>query len=157
HIDTHMGTLYGSSDFVKVFLKVAEEYNIPANAIDLSNEMVVEHFKKAGYPINEEVIKTMENYSLPKLDFFTSVPKGETYEQKRENFFSLVKQLPMGLTEIIFHPSVETENMKTITNSWLQRKWEAEMFSDPIVNKFFEDEEIIFTTWTDIMERFNNI
>lgn len=157
HIDTHMGTLYGSADFVKVFLKVAEEYNIPANAIDLSIETVAKHFRSAGYPINEAVIETMDNYTLPKLDFFISVPKGDTYEQKKENFFELVKQLPIGLTEIIFHPSVETENIKTITNSWQQRKWEAEMFADPVVNKFFEDEEIIFTTWTDIMKRFNNI
>lgn len=155
HIDTHMGSLYGSPDYVKVFLKVAEEYNIPANAIDLSDPKVVEHFRKAGYPITDEVIKTMADYSLPKLDFFTSVPKGKTYEEKRENFFQLVKNLPNGLTEIIFHPSVETENLKTITNSWQQRIWEAELFSDPVVKKFFEDEGIIFTDYKDIMNRFN--
>ncbi len=156
HIDTHMGTLYGDAEYVKVFMKVAEEYNIPANAIDLSNETVAEHFRNAGYPINDEVIQTIENYSLPKLDFFSSVPKGDTYEEKRENFFNLVKQLPIGLTEIIFHPSVQTENLKTITGSWQQRVWEAELFADPIVNKFFKDEDIIFTSWTEIMNRFNN-
>ena len=157
HIDTHMGTLYGSPEYVKVFLKVAEEYNIPANAIDLSDERVVEHFKKAGYPITDEVIETMANYSLPKLDFFTSVPKGDTYEAKRENFFQLVKSLPNGLTEIIFHPSIETDNVKSITNSWQQRVWEAELFSDPIVKKFFKDEEIVFTDYKDIMKRFDNL
>ncbi len=156
HIDTHMGTLYGSPEYVKVFLKVAEEYGIPANAIDLSNPIVAEHFRKAGYPITDEVIETMANYSLPKLDFFTSVPNGDTYEEKRENFFQLVKSLPNGLTEIIFHPSVETENLKSITNSWQQRVWEAELFSDPVVKKFFEDEGIIFTNYKDIMKRFNS-
>ena len=154
HIDTHMGTLYGSPEFVEVFLKVAEEYNIPANAIELSVPQVVEHFRKAGYPITDEVIKTMANYSLPKVDFFSSVPKGKTYEEKRENFFNHVKEIPAGLTEIIFHPSVESENLKTITNSWQQRVWEAEMFADPVVKKFFSEEEIIFTTWKEIMERF---
>ncbi|NOX64481.1 MAG: ChbG/HpnK family deacetylase [Chlorobi bacterium] len=156
HIDTHMGTLYGSPAFVKVFLKVAEDYGIPANAIDLSNPKVVEHFKKAGYPITDEVIATMADYSLPKLDFFTSVPKGNTYEEKREKLFQLVKGLPNGLTEIIFHPSVETDNLKSITNSWQQRVWEAELFSDPVVKKFLEDEQIIFTNYKDIMQRFNN-
>ncbi len=155
HIDTHMGTLYGSPAYVKVFLKVAEEYGIPANAIDLSKPEVVEHFKKAGYPITDEVIATMADYSLPKLDFFTSVPKGNTYEEKREKLFQLVKSLPNGLTEIIFHPSVETDNLKSITNSWQQRVWEAELFSDPVVKKFLEDEKIIFTNYKDIMERFN--
>ena len=157
HIDTHMGTLYGSPEYVKVFLKVAEEYGIPANAIDLSNPKVAEHFKNAGYPITDEVIATMANYSLPKLDFFSSVPKGDTYEEKRNKFFELVKSLPNGLTEIIFHPSVETDNLKSITNSWQQRVWEAKMFSDPVVKKFFEDEEIIFTDYKDIMKRFNSL
>ncbi|VAX19055.1 YdjC family protein [hydrothermal vent metagenome] len=156
HIDTHMGTLYGSPAFVKVFLKVAEDYGIPANALDLSKPNVVEHFKKAGYPITDEVIATMANYSLPKLDFFTSVPKGNTYEEKREKLFQLVKSLPNGLTEIIFHPSVETENLKSITNSWQQRVWEAELFSDPVVKKFLEDEKIIFTNYKDIMKRFKS-
>jgi len=57
------------------------------------------------------------------------------------------------LTEIIFHPSIETDNLKTITNSWQQRVWEAELFSDPVVKKFFEDNGIILTTWKEIMER----
>ncbi len=156
HIDTHMGSLYGSPEYVKVFLKIAEEYNIPANALELSNPQVVEHFKKAGYPITDEVIETMANYSLPKLDFFTSVPKGKTYEEKRDNFFQLVKNLPNGLTEVIFHPSVQSDNLKSITNSWQQRVWEAELFSDPIVQKFFKDEGIIFTDYIEIMKRFNS-
>lgn len=156
HIDTHMGTLYGSPEYVKVFLKVAEEYNIPANAIDLSKPEVVDHFKKAGYPITDEVIATMADYSLPKLDFFSSVPKGNTYEEKREKLFQLIKSLPNGLTEIIFHPSVETDNLKSITNSWQQRVWEAQLFSDPVVKKFLEDEKIIFTNYKDIMKRFKS-
>ena len=155
HIDTHMGTLYGSADYLQVFLKVAEEYNIPANAIDLSVEQVVQHFREAGYPIDDRGISLMENYKLPKLDFFASVPKGKTYEEKRSNFFELVRNLPAGLTEIIFHPSVMTENLKTITNSWQQRVWEAELFADPVVNDFFTEEGIIFTNWIEIMQRFN--
>ena len=156
HIDTHMGTLYGSPEFVKVFFKVAEEYGIPANAIDLSNPEVAAYYKEAGYPITDEVIELLENYSLPKLDNFTSVPKGETYETKRQNFFDLVNSLKPGVTEIIFHPSIETENLKSITGSWQQRVWEAEMFSDPVVHQFFEEKGIIFTTWRDIMERFKS-
>lgn len=154
HIDTHMGTLYGHPEYAKAFLKVAMEYGIPANAINLSDSLVAAHFKKSGYPINDEMIAEMEKYTLPKLDFFTSVPHGDTYEEMRENFFNLVKTLPAGLTEIIFHPSVESDNLKSITNSWQQRVWEAELFSDPVVKKFFKDENIQFTNWIDIMKRF---
>jgi len=154
HIDTHMGTLYGSVDYLKVFLKIAEEYNLPANAIDLSDPAIAENFRKEGYPITVEVVDLLNEYPLPKLDNFSSVPNGKTYEEKRDNFFALVSSLKPGLTEIIFHPSVETDNLKTITGSWQQRVWEAELFSDPVVKKYFEDNGIILTTWREIMKRF---
>lgn len=154
HIDTHMGTLYGSAEYTKAFFKVAEEYNIPANAIDMSDPEVVSQFKKQGYPINDETLSTVDKYRLPKLDNFTSVEPGATYEQKRDNFLALVKSLKPGLTEIIFHPSVQTENLKSITGSWQQRVWEAELFSDPIVIEFFQKEGIIITNWKEIMKRF---
>ena len=154
HIDTHMGTLYAHPDFVKAFLKVAEEYRIPANVIDVSNPEVLDHFRKQGYPITDDVVKMIAEYKLPKLDFFSSAPNASTYEEKVENFKSLIRSLKPGLTEIIFHPSVETDNLKTITNSWQQRVWEAKMFSDPNLTAFFKSEGIVFTNWLDIMERF---
>ncbi len=152
-----MGTLYGHPSFVEVFLKVAQEYNIPANAMVLSDPKVVAVFRQQGYPITDEVIELVNNYKLPKVDLFTSVPKGDTYEEKKENFKLLVKSLKPGLSEIIFHPSVETENLKSITNSWEQRVWEAKMFSDAELLDFFENEGIIFTNWKEIMQRFNTI
>jgi predicted glycoside hydrolase/deacetylase ChbG (UPF0249 family)/predicted neuraminidase len=154
HIDTHMGTLYGSPEYVKVFLKVAEEYRIPANAIDLSNKKVADLFRSQGYPITDGVVDLLNSYALPKLDFFTSVPNGKTYEEKRNNLLELIKSLPNALTEIIFHPSVETENLKTITASWQQRVWEAKLFSDPVVIQFFKDNNIVITDWKEIMHKF---
>ena len=154
HIDTHMGTLYGSLGYLKVFLKVAEEYNIPANIIDLSMPDVANKFKKAGYPVDDDVINNVGKYRLPKLDNFTSVPEGPSYEEKRTNFFKLIKSLNAGLTEIIFHPSEQTENLKTITGSWQQRVWEGELFADPVVHQFITEERIIITNWKEIMKRF---
>jgi len=153
HIDTHMGTLYGSIEYLKVFLKIAAEYNLPANAIDLSDSVIAENFRKEGYPITGEVVELLNQYSLPKLDNFSSVPNGKSYEEKRANFFALLNSLEPGLTEIIFHPSVETDNLKTITNSWQQRVWEAQLFSDPVVKSYFEDNGIIITTWKEVMKR----
>ncbi len=154
HIDTHMGTLYGSAEYVKIFLKVAEEYHIPANVIDLSVPEVAGKFKQQGYPINVDVIRNVGEYRLPKLDNFTSVPEGSTYEIKRANFFKIVKALNSGLTEIIFHPATLTENLKTITGTWQQRVWESELFADPMVHQFFKDEGIVITNWKEIMKRF---
>ncbi len=155
HIDTHMGTLYGSPEFAKVFFETAIKYNIPANAIDLSDKDVADYYRAAGYPINDEMIKFLESYPLPKLDNFTSAPEGKSYVNKKENFIKLIQSLKPGLTEIIFHPSILTENLKSITGTAQQRAWEAQMFSDPDVKQFFKDNDIEITTWTEIMKRFN--
>lgn len=157
HIDTHMGTLYGSPAYTAAYTKVAMEYNIPAMVLDVDNPLVVETFRKQGYPMDEAMIKTMQDYTLPKLDFFGSVPSGDTYEEKCENFCKLIESIPPGLVEIIFHPSEPTENLKTITNSWQQRNWEAEMFKDEKVQKFMTDKGIIFTNWQEVMERFEKM
>ena len=157
HIDTHMGTLYARPDFAKAYLEIAMEYGIPANAIDLSDSLVVARFKQQGYPINDEMISFMESYKLPKLDNFSSAPKADSYEEKLEAFKELVRSLKPGITEIIFHPSVESDQLKSITNSWQQRVWEAEMFADPEMIRFFKDEGIIFTDWKEIMKRFEAI
>src|SRR5690606_15893148 len=154
HIDTHMGTLYGSPEFLKVFLKVAEEYKLPANAIDLSNPKVAGFYKAEGYPVTQEVVDILNQYNLPRLDNFGSVPKGKSYQEVKDNFMKLVNSLEPGITEIIFHPSFETENMKTITGSWQQRAWEAAMFADEEVISFFKENDIILTTWREVMKRY---
>jgi predicted glycoside hydrolase/deacetylase ChbG (UPF0249 family) len=154
HIDTHMGTLYGTLNFSKAYLKVAQEYGIPAMVIDLSDETVAERFRDDGYPITKELTALLNDYDMPLLDDFFAVPGGSTYEEKRQNFFALVKSLNPGITEIIFHPSVESDNLKQITNSWQQRVWEAQLFSDPAVIQFFENEEVIFTNWVELMKKY---
>lgn len=153
HIDTHMGTLYGSLEFTKAYLNVAMEYGIPAMTIEFT-EPVVERFRQQGYPITDELLAFASNYTLPKLDDFWAAPNGKTYEEKKAKFMELVRSLKPGITEMIFHPSVETDNLKTITNSWQQRVWEAQMFSDPEIKQFFKDEGILFTDWKEIMRRF---
>lgn len=155
HIDTHMGSLYGSPAIAKAYLQIAMEYGIPANAIDMSDSLVVAYYREAGYPITDEMIKYMDEYTLPKLDNFTSAPNAKTYEEKVASFQELIKSLRPGLTEIIFHPSVASDQLKSITGSWQQRIWEAEMFADPNMIQFFEDEGIIFTNWKEIMKKFN--
>jgi hypothetical protein len=129
------------------------DYNIPANVIDFTPE-IVEKFRNQGYPISDEMVSYGNKYTLPKLDDFYSVPTGKTYEDKLSNFFNLIQSLKPGLSEIIFHPSIETEGLKKITNSWQQRVWEAEMFSDSDVIQYMKNEGIIFTNWKEIMNRF---
>lgn len=155
HIDSHMGTLYGHVSYTEMFFKVAKDYGILATVVDLKDPQVIERFKNIGLPVDEAMIKLIEQYDMPKLDNFDYVPEGRSYEDKVEKFKSLVKSLKPGLAEIVFHPSVDSEQLKSITSSWQQRSWETRMFSDPEVIEFLKSEDILFTNWKEIAKRFN--
>lgn len=157
HMDTHMGTVFGSVDFTEVYLNLAEEYGIPAMIIDLSRSNLIDQYRESGFPVTDRLLELIDSYSLPKLDYFSSVPKADSYEEMREKFFEQVRSLKPGLTEIIFHPQFESEFGKTITSSWQQRAWETDLFADPVVQAFFKDEGLIFTNWMEIMDRFKQL
>jgi chitin disaccharide deacetylase len=158
HMDTHKGTIYASNDFTEVYLRLAEEYRIPALVINLSDSTVMKRYKQFGYPITDKLLGLIDDYSLPVLDDLTAnpnVPKGASYEDMRKNFFDQIRSLKPGLTQIFFHPQYESEFVKNIS-SWQQRAWEVRLFADPVARQFFEDEGLIFTNWREIMQRFQS-
>ena len=55
------------------------------------------------------------------------------------------------------NPNKDQENLKNITNSWQQRVWESQLFSDPVVKQFLVDNDIILTNWKEIMKKYNSL
>ena len=155
HIDTHMGTLYSKVEYAELFFNIAMEYGIPANVIEFTPELV-DIYRKQGYPITDRLIESASKYSLPKIDNMVPVPDAKTYDEIKENFYKLIKGLKPGITEIYFHPSVESNGLKKITNSWQQRVWEAKMFSDSDVVNYLKNEGILFTNWKEMMKRYKD-
>jgi len=154
HLDTHMGTLYASDEFSEIYLDIAEEYQIPALVFDMSNDSIIQKFNELNLPVTDNLIARTNDYFLPKIDYFDYIPNGNTYEEVRNGFFKLVESLNPGITEIVFHPSVESDKLKEITDSWQQRVWQAQLFADPEVINFLKEEEIIFSNWKELMKRY---
>lgn len=152
HLDTHMGALYARPDYADALLDLAEELDIPAMAIEMT-PAVIEHFKRQGYPLSDAMLRRLDAYTLPKLDAFLPVPKGDSYEEVRDAFFEMVRGLPPGITEIVFHPALESDALKRITNHWQQRTWEGQLFADPAVHELFQAEAVQFTDWREMMRR----
>jgi predicted glycoside hydrolase/deacetylase ChbG (UPF0249 family) len=153
HIDTHMGVLYCTSGFLGAYLSVAEEYGIPALAISCSKK-VVESFRQRGITITREMVQQIDAYNMPKVDDCVIVDWAATYEEKRRRFINQVRSIQPGITQVVLHPCVESENLKRIIDSWQQRVWEARLFSDPVVIRFLKEQGILFTHWPDLLERY---
>ena len=114
----------------------------------------IEKFRKQGFPITPQSLHVLDSYPLPKLDDFHAVPEGKTYEEKRQKLLEQLRLLSPGLHEMIFHPSVETDGLKKITNAWQQRVWEDRLFADPVVQRFIKESGLQVTDWKEVMARF---
>jgi hypothetical protein len=152
HIDTHMGTLYSRPDYTRAYLEVAVAEQVPAMVIEMTPRTIAK-FRAQGYPFSDEMLKLIADYPMPKLDDFHSVAPGATYEEKRQKFVDQVRALPPGLHEVIFHPSVESEGLKRITNSWQQRVWEDRLLADPVVRQFWREQGVVMTDWKEVFAR----
>ena len=94
------------------------------------------------------------NAGLPVIDdLVTSPTSADTYDGRKEQLITLLREMKPGITEIIVHCTVLTENFSQISGSGPKREAELHLMTDPDVKKFIENEGIILTTWRELMQR----
>ena len=155
HLLPFMGSLLTRPDLARLYLEVAEKNWIPAVMVELTPKNI-ESLQADGFPLTDEVIELVARYPLPKLDDLHFVPVAESYEEKREKFYELVRGLSPGITQIIAGPADDTAGMQRMTARWQHRVWENQLLSDDQVHQFLQDEGIVLTNWKEIMERFES-
>jgi hypothetical protein len=153
HLITDMGAMLTRADLVDIYLNTAEKYWIPAVMVELTPQMVL-RFRSEGFDLTPDILARVGRYGLPKLDDIDSIPAAVSYEAKRERFYNLVRNLPAGITQIVARPADDTKALKQITPGWQDSVWEAQLFRDTEVQEFLDDQNIVFTNWREMMDRF---
>ena len=112
HLDSHMGTLQLNPDYMKVYLQLALEFDLPLRMA--SQETMV----RFGQP-------DLRRQVAAKGIVF---PDGFVYEelkQEKDNvkafWLEVVKNLKPGVTELYIHAALPTEELKAITGTWSTR------------------------------------
>ncbi len=154
HISGYYGTALSRPDLTAVFLGASKKYWLPATVVELTPELV-ERFRSQGFPIHDDMQLLIRDYPLPKLDDLRFAPPGRTYDEKRDNFCSLLSQLNPGLTEIRLRPAEESKGLQLLSNDWQQRVWDAKILSDEKVKKTMKEQSVIVTNWREIMQRYD--
>lgn len=153
HLTTHLGTLFTRMDLTEVYLRLARQYWIPAVVVDLTPEQV-DRFQREGYPIPIELIQTLNDYPLPKVDDLRIVEPADSYEAKKQSFLKMIRELPPGITQIAFQPALESDALKRIAGNWQQRVWDAQLMQDDEVRAALAGDGIVITNWRELMDRF---
>lgn len=143
HIDSHMGTLQYSPEYLKVYLQLAQEFNLPVRMAAQST------MESLGFP---EFRKQFAEKGIVFTDYFI-YDELANYKDVKSFWTNIIKNLKPGVTELYIHASKESEELKAITSSWLTRVQEAGVFtSDPDIRKLIQDEKIILIGYRPLME-----
>lgn len=152
HLDSHMGTLFAREDYFERYAKLGIEKRIPILAVG-------GHLTHATRENGEAVaklrpwIKRIWNAGLPVLDDLHTSFTGSGVNGKPERLAALLGELKPGVTEILFHASVMTEELPLITGSSEARRADLEALKHPTVRAALERQGIVRTTWRELMER----
>ncbi|MFD0694623.1 polysaccharide deacetylase family protein [Paenibacillus sp. GCM10027628] len=152
NIDNHMGSL---NHVPEILLELCETYRLPLRYPKFVNPNVNLHH-------DEQLVRKAEEKGILLPDFIEFLPffspdgdgEGElTYSFTKDAAVKCIQELKPGITELLFHPSLDTEELKAITNSWNVRRFEFDVFRDEDIVKLLQKEEIRLITWRDLRNK----
>jgi len=141
HIDSHMGTIMDPK-FVQPYLKAGTSRLIPnmvprasAKGFDMMG------IDEQALTIYRPILNQLESQGLPMLDGLFGMPLDHDNDHigvaKK-----LLKEVPVGITHFLFHPSVDTPELRAVCPDWKARVANYKAFMSDDLNKFIKDSGI---------------
>lgn len=151
HVDDHMGTMgggMGDRNFMDIVTDVCAEYRLPLRLADEA---------RWGNPDKHRAFVRMAKdkgvlhvNQLVGLPFFSE--EKTTLEDAKEVVIGVLQDLKPGITEIIFHPSLDTDELKAITDTWQARRHDYDVFLLDEVQQAMKSLEIKTIKWRNLRE-----
>lgn len=169
HMDSHMGTLFASPEFIERYIMVGISEKIPVMFPGGHNSLI---FRQVGSTPEQSAFfkdtgKKLWESGLPVLDDLHNVSYDWNYtdynsdEQLRKfatsKYIETLRDAKPGLTMVIMHCTSPTEVFKYISDSGKIRKGDLLAMTDPVLEEFLRKEGFILTTWREVMERRSKI
>jgi len=152
HLDSHMGTLFARPDYFERFARVGMEKGIPILALGGHATYALKENPEASTKLRPWIPKIW-NAGLPVIDDLHTDSYDWKPEEKAEKLLALLKELKPGVTEILFHASIPTDDFPLITSSSQSRLADTRALTDPAVRQLIQERGIILTTWKELKER----
>jgi predicted glycoside hydrolase/deacetylase ChbG (UPF0249 family) len=143
HVDSHMGTIMNPL-FIQSYVQAAASRLIPPMLprLDAQGAGMV-GMSPAEMQAYAPIMQQLENIGIPMLDAILMMPLDEPSEQKQmEVARNLLGNLPVGITHFVFHPSLDTKELRAIAPDWESRVANYKTFMRDELKKFIESEDI---------------
>jgi predicted glycoside hydrolase/deacetylase ChbG (UPF0249 family) len=147
HFDSHMATLFGRADYLKLLINLGREYKVPV-LLNKSGPRSAFNVDLAGFVTDKDV--TVDA-------IYTASP--DDYKKGMENFYTRVlKALQPGLSIFIIHTAYDNEEMQAITidhpdwgAAWRQADYN--FFTSDNCKKLLEEQKIHVITWREVRDK----
>ena len=147
HLDSHMGTLFGRADYLKVFIKLGREYKIPV--------LLCKPIFKLAFHVDLDSLTTDKDVTIDMI--YMAYPPD--YKNGMENFYTgILRSLKPGVSEIIFHAGYNDSEMQAATighpdygAEW--RQADFNFFSSDKCKALLKEQNIQLLTWREIRDK----
>ncbi len=171
HLDSHMGTLFATMDFLERYIEVGIDEGIPLMFPGGHNTILKAQYEAQGRSTPPALGRAAElgrriwDGGLPVLDDLHNLSYGwtpasgadatdkELREYKVERYVQALRDLRPGVTMVIMHSTDPSENFRHISTSGPSRKGDMLAMLDPRVQQTIEEEGLVLTTFRELKER----
>jgi len=181
HLDTHMGTLWASPEYVNLYKRIGIEEHIPILLPAGHNTLLMQQIEKgplaglkklAGDEDNAKMLQSLRSIGktlwkeglavaddLYILSYDWQLPAGTlpTDENIRkfrtQKYEKLLLDVKPGITVILTHCSDASVAFNPISDSWITRRGDLLSMTDPELQDFIRERGIVLTTWRALQER----
>jgi predicted glycoside hydrolase/deacetylase ChbG (UPF0249 family) len=132
HLDSHMGTLQLRADYHEIYARLANEYRVP---IRLASR------RRMGNEGMGAILDQLDAFGVVTPDHLvfygpSTVPETESY------WTNLIRSLKPGVTEILCHPALAGDELKSCAGDAFQREADFRYFTSEKVRQLVADEGV---------------
>jgi predicted glycoside hydrolase/deacetylase ChbG (UPF0249 family) len=147
HFDTHMGSLLGNTDLLKLYIKLGHEYKVPM--------LLHRGYAKAMLNINLDDYISKNDVVLDQI--YMASP--DDYKKGMKNFYSgVINSLKPGLNIILLHAALDNAEMQAVTidhpdfgAAWRQADYD--FFTSENCKKILRDQKVKVIMWREIRDK----
>jgi chitin disaccharide deacetylase len=162
HVDSEGASHLRGAQYIESFAKVSIEKKIPLLFYG-GHMQYIGGEAGANKQLFLSVAKKLWDGGLPVIDdILAQRSHSSGYEVRKAELIKLLQEMKPGITEIIFHCSIRTDDSKTDDTSGapgsgqdmgLEGEMDVRLLTDPDIRAFIKSDEIVLTTWRELMKR----
>jgi predicted glycoside hydrolase/deacetylase ChbG (UPF0249 family) len=155
HVDTHMGAV-AHPRFIGAYLQAAMQNRLPAmiprGDAAVYAEMGLDAATAAGFAA---FTAQLEEQGMPLVDAVVSMPLDRA-EGQVEIAKKLLDGLPVGVTHFLFHPSLDTPELRAICPDWRGRAANYQAFMSREIKDFIKNSGLHVIGYRDLRKLLRN-